>query len=68
MANIIKCYRCGRLMDFKWDHIYTIDAWHWWPKDDGKVDGGQTGTIELCGKCADGLEDYLDEIWRTNNG
>lgn len=64
----ITCYRCGCVIDTAEDRMFSITTWRWKPRRNGIAFGEETGRAYLCGKCADGLEEYLDEIWRKRDG
>ena len=53
------CYRCFKEVNDYREPLYSINAIAW----SGRI-GAQTGAAWLCEKCADGLEDYLDQYWR----
>lgn len=60
MRIIYNCWRCGKTIvtdDSK--PYYSLEAIEW-KNCIGKTIGG----VIICGKCADGVDDYLDEIYK----
>ena len=64
MGIATKCYRCGRVVFNDSEPLYSITAISWKPGVNCSGIGTTTGYAYLCQECADGLEDYLDELWR----
>lgn len=63
MSMIIhNCWRCGKIIDTSnGENYYSLNAIEW----KGCI-GKTIGNVFLCGKCADGVDEYLDELYKKN--
>lgn len=60
MRIIYNCWRCGKTIDTDTSETYySLNSLEW----RGCI-GKTIGHVFLCGKCADGVDDYLDEVYK----
>lgn len=60
MGIIYNCWRCGKtIVTDDGKPYYSLTALEW------KNRIGKTiGHVIICGECADGVDDYLDEVYK----